>query len=395
MKSSYYLLLSLCLAFFINSPAQKQFIRYHFTNQQYDTLPLIQYNSSIQAENTNFYLGKDSNIAILPNAIPTQNTYPQSNYTYKERADLNYSITDFPLRAAIKTFSVENDSLIDNCSGVMISKNHMLTAAHCLVSIITDSVFVDSLKICPAFNKGISNGSFTCTYAKQFYYPANYSFSEDLAIVELEDSIGKETGWVGVGFNKSNSFISNGSFFKLSYPSTTISSLDPRVYNGDTLFFSHGAINLIDSNFLGVNSASGIPGESGSSLIRYQNGLAYTSYGTLSLSNSLRHSRINNWEYYAIKTFIQSSILSSTGTVLKTDQNISVFPNPAQEMLHISIPKQSTYNVRLLSIKGQLLFRETIHISDYTINLSDFPKGTYILQIENESSRTIKKIVKF
>lgn len=394
MKSPYYLLLTLCLAFFIESSAQKQFIRYHFANQQYDTLPLIQYNSSIQSETTNFYLGRDSNIAILPNGIPNQNTYPQSNYTYKERADLNYSITHFPLRAAIKTFSVENDSLIDNCSGIMISKNHMLTAAHCLVSIITHSVFIDSLKVCPAFDKGISNGSFTCSYAKQFYYPANYSFSEDLAVVELEDSLGKETGWIGIGFNQSDPFISSGSYFKLSYPSTTISTLDPRVYNGDTLFFSYGAINLIDSNYLGVTSASGVPGESGSSLIRYQNGLAYTSYGTLSLSSSLRHSRINNWEYYAIKSFIQASILSSNGTVLKTDQNISVFPNPAQEILHISFPKQSTYNVLLLSIKGQLLFRETINKSDYTFNISDFPKGTYILQIENEGSRTIKKIVK-
>jgi hypothetical protein len=70
----------------------------------------------------------------------------------------------------------------------------------------------------------------------------------------------------------------DGIFYKFSYPASTIPALDSNSYNGDTLYYGYGIADIVNENNFGVMHTNGIPGESGSSLIKIENNKTYTSY---------------------------------------------------------------------------------------------------------------------
>ncbi len=78
----------------------------------------------------------------------------------------------------------------------------------------------------------------------------------------------------------------------------------------------------------------------------------------------------------------------------------AVFPNPANDQLNIQIKgcDQDKVNLRLSNAIGNFMFEETISLKggDYTtsIDISSYPSGIYILQIESGSFSTVKKIIK-
>jgi hypothetical protein len=78
---------------------------------------------------------------------------------------------------------------------------------------------------------------------------------------------------------------------------------------------------------------------------------------------------------------------------------IKIFPNPASEMLNIELTGISQYiNISILSPEGKLLQMLTASPTNYTIhsevNLSQLPKGIYLLKIENDDFIEVRKFVK-
>ncbi|MBL4707024.1 MAG: trypsin-like serine protease [Flavobacteriales bacterium] len=248
----------LCLFYLLGQ--NKPLVKYTVSTGIYDTLSLVSFDTSLIQGKTNFNFGIDTLIEILPQTAPTQNIFQNTLFTRKRKASLDFDLNKYPIRTAIKLFNEDDDTLADNCSGIMISKKHVLTAAHCFLNFVTDSINNDSILACPVYDNGNFNTRFNCSYVNHIYYFDDWNFGgEDIAVLELNDSIGLKTGWVGIGFDKVDSSILNGTFFKFSYPSITLTRIDTNSYNGDTIYYNYGIADLANQLNIGIYNTKWYP----------------------------------------------------------------------------------------------------------------------------------------
>lgn len=69
---------------------------------------------------------------------------------------------------------------------------------------------------------------------------------------------------------------------------------------------------------------------------------------------------------------------------------VSIYPNPAAEMLTINGIEQET-TVRIYSTNGKLQMTENISSTNNTLSVASLSKGIYLLQINTEVIRIIKR----
>lgn len=113
----------------------------------------------------------------------------------------------------------------------------------------------------------------------------------------------------------------------------------------------------------------------------------------------------NNNAYNIIKDWdpnVFVTCYSADGTLVSTKEldvissknNIIVFPNPSSEMINIYKANGVEFSEVVLSaINGEIVFRATMN-ERLEIDLSDIPKGYYILSVCDSSGKTSKPIVK-
>jgi hypothetical protein len=79
-----------------------------------------------------------------------------------------------------------------------------------------------------------------------------------------------------------------------------------------------------------------------------------------------------------------------------TDNMISVFPNPASELLNIDLVNvRSEVTVQIANLAGQIVKRQTITQTDlFEINVSDLASGLYIVKVDYDSNVFVAKIIK-
>lgn len=74
--------------------------------------------------------------------------------------------------------------------------------------------------------------------------------------------------------------------------------------------------------------------------------------------------------------------------------NIQVYPNPAQDYLHIDWAGQNMTSIELIDIFGKVVMTvNPTHQSSHTIDTSGVADGFYLLKLANENSQDIRKIV--
>jgi hypothetical protein len=251
----------------------------------------------------------------------------------------------------------------------------------------------DSLFVCPVFDDGSYNPHFPCSWVKKVYLIRNWSLDkgEDMAILELKEPVGGLTGWIGIGFDDYDSSITEPVYYKFSYPG--VPSWDSTVYNGDTLYYNYGLIDLVEENFLGVENGFGIPGESGSSLIKVSDTGTFSTYAVLTFANGLRHSRITNRKYALLKEIIKNDL----NTGLETPAQIpgfSIFPNPAHDCFRIrNHDHLFISDVAITDISGRAIFRKMVGDQVGELEISGIPAGIYLISIGTDHGRIIIKIV--
>jgi len=284
-----------------NSPI----LSFDLGQQKFDKIAVVLNLDSLSHENTSHNIGSfDNEVEFLEDVPSINNLYPNTEYTKKRKTQIDYEKTKFPIRTSVKLFSIVNGELIDLCSESFISEKHILTAAHCFVEINSNTVTVDSILICPVYDEGEFSLDFDCSLGHKIYFIDNWNYSnEDIAIMELDEPIGVKTGWLSIGFNKSSDFFDDGIYYKFSYPSVFLPSVDSTEYNGDTLYYNYGEIRQFGNFHLGVNGAIAIPGESGSSITQIENDTSYISYGVL-VQGNYTHIKIRDWMYFIFKSII-------------------------------------------------------------------------------------------
>jgi len=82
----------------------------------------------------------------------------------------------------------------------------------------------------------------------------------------------------------------------------------------------------------------------------------------------------------------------SSGVEYLEDIRLEVYPNPSNEVIHISVENEKINQLKLFSITGQVLLDERVDDKAHSISVSSFAAGTYYLEVILESGQISKKI---
>lgn len=108
---------------------------------------------------------------------------------------------------------------------------------------------------------------------------------------------------------------------------------------------------------------------------------------------------------YTVKSVLTGCPDAVAGVLIKVQKNtieeisndISIYPNPANDMATISSANRAIKSIKITNLSGRniMAIRFSTNLKQQTINISDLTTGVYLLSIETEGNNTItKKLIK-
>jgi hypothetical protein len=68
-------------------------------------------------------------------------------------------------------------------------------------------------------------------------------------------------------------------------------------------------------------------------------------------------------------------------------ENISVFPNPAQDLLTIRLDMVRSTQLEIINLLGEVVYTSPVSGNEHTLSVSDFATGVYVLKIDGKSHK--------
>lgn len=386
---------------------QDTLINYNTTTHQIFYYPIVPIDTTKDFEQSGWNYGSYPGRDFL-DLEPPDSTYNNSGFTDYIPLQNLYITNNYPSRTAVKLYRSKNDTLFQLCSGIMVAPEYVLTTCHCVGGYDTNGVLIfrDSIWVFPAFDNGIENSLFGKSLSAEYItFKSNLNigngfYSKDIALIKLNDGLGIKTGWIGIAFSNDDSYFESNIFHKVSYPMTVDHNDSTRIFNGDTLYYNYGTLDLVQEKWIGYN-IEGIRGQSGSSLF-FTDNTGYYSFGTLAWSGNSRHRRITPEIYYPFKDVILDSLsLVGDEKVLVDDYFLSnAFPNPfnPSTKFRYNIPHHSLVQIRIYNVLG----REVRKIIDqeqeageyeFIFEATGLPSGIYFCHFQTGEFTATKKII--
>ena len=87
-------------------------------------------------------------------------------------------------------------------------------------------------------------------------------------------------------------------------------------------------------------------------------------------------------------------ITNTLGLDTNSLSNVTVYPNPTKDFLNINIPQAiGVSKLKLFDIQGREVLEKITNNTIEVLNIGDLQSGVYMLSIENEANKTIKKVI--
>lgn len=77
---------------------------------------------------------------------------------------------------------------------------------------------------------------------------------------------------------------------------------------------------------------------------------------------------------------------------LNSLSKVNIYPNPAQNVLHIKNPNAESINYRIVDLLGRV-YAENAFFNAVTISLKEMNKGIYLIQLNNEKESFTEKLI--
>lgn len=386
---------------------RNELVGFDTRRQQLLQVPAVAFDTLLTKTNSRYSFGRlgAAEVAVLPTGFPVSNLVPGTAVAQRVRAATRSAPTSFPARTAVTISVLRNGQRTLMGSGSLIGERHVLTAAHVVASFSAQSCicandFVkDSLLIEPAYDNGRSSG-LPHSWAVKLYVPFNYLQAErgysqltyDIGLLELSQPIGRSVGWLGLGFDTDQLWVSRRVWHKFSYPGQDTNP-DLNRYNGDTLYYEYGQFFPMTgiTRLSAPNHNDAAFGQSGSSLFVTDNQKDWTTYGVLSSSPGFEHACLTPQHYAAFRKLM---LAVPPGTI----SEFTLYPNPATNQLFLRLPDAVTgaLQVQLTDMLGRVVHeqRYQVEADEVLVDLHHLSTGVYILTARAAQRTFAKKVVK-
>ena len=99
---------------------------------------------------------------------------------------------------------------------------------------------------------------------------------------------------------------------------------------------------------------------------------------------------------YENGTSVGSAVLVTKGTNVSeiTENNISVYPNPANDFVKLSAVSGQLSVVKVYNCLGMMVEEIEVNANEVEINISEYNTGIYFINVQTENGNLVKKVVK-
>ena len=76
-----------------------------------------------------------------------------------------------------------------------------------------------------------------------------------------------------------------------------------------------------------------------------------------------------------------------------TDVSINIYPNPAKDLVKLSVVSGQQSTVRIYNVLGMMVDEIEMNSNEIEINVSSYKPGIYFINVETSNGNIIKKMI--
>lgn len=89
--------------------------------------------------------------------------------------------------------------------------------------------------------------------------------------------------------------------------------------------------------------------------------------------------------------YLQLYPTAITDFSLNNEQKISIYPNPASDVIYIKTAQEITSVVSIYRVDGVLVFQNQVSSENKSIDISSLTSGLYLLRVNNQAIKFLKQ----